>query len=169
MGGKKTCPVLVAAGFHHVKLSSKVCVKFHWLENAAQQQTRRPTESRWGPSGELNVSCCAKLQNNNSSSHCPQRKTESRGKQQQHCQRGSQCLIIMLRAWDRRFTTCSFIVYMLEFGCYGLSGTLTFFMSKLSSFYFVLSHIINLPAVKTGSISEAEWAKCISDWLADVM
>lgn len=115
LGGKKSCPVLVAADFRHVKLSSEVCVMFHWPTHAAQQQTRPLTESQWGPSGEVNVSCCAKLQKNNSSSHCPQRRTEGRGKQQQPCQQGSQCLIIMLRTWDGRITTCPFIVYMLGF------------------------------------------------------
>ncbi len=38
---KKSWPVLVAAGFHHVKLSSKVCVMFHRPAHAAQQQTRQ--------------------------------------------------------------------------------------------------------------------------------
>lgn len=91
----------------------RVCVMFHWPAHAAQQQTRRLTESRWGPSGELNVSCCAKLQKNNSSSRCPQRKTEGSGKQRQPCQRGSQCLIIMLSTRDAQITTCPFIVYIV--------------------------------------------------------
>lgn len=136
LGGGGSCPVLVAAGFRHVKLSSEVCVMFHWPARAAQQQTRRLTESRWGPSGELNVSCCAKLQKNNSSSRCPRRKTEGRGKQRQPCQGGSQFLIIMLRTWDGQITTCPFIVYTLGFGRHGCLARWLCFCVKVKSNLF---------------------------------
>lgn len=101
------------------------------------------------------MSCCAKLQKNNSSSHCPQRKTEGRGKQQQPCQRGSQCLIIMLTTWDGRITTCPFIVYMLGFGRQGCLAHWLFLCQSRVQFIWLC--IINLPAVKTSSTTEAEW------------
>lgn len=132
---KKSCPVLVAAGFRHMKLSSEVCVMFHWPTHAAQQQTRRLTESRWGPSGELNMSCCAKPQKNNSSSCCPLRKTEGRGKQRQPCQHCSHHIIIMLRTWDGRITTCPPIVWILGFG----QRTDYLFVLKSTHIYLVLS------------------------------
>ena len=88
------------------------------VSHAAQQQTGGLSESWRRPSGKLNVSCCAKLLKNNSSSCCPQRKTEGSGNQRQPCQWGSQCLIIMLSAWDGRITTCLFIVCMLGFCWY---------------------------------------------------
>lgn len=131
----------------------KVCVMFHWPTNAAQQQTRRLTESRWGPSGELYVSCCAKLQKNNSSSCCPQRKTEGSGKQRQPCQQGPQCLIIMLNTRDRRITTCPFTVCMLRFGRHNPLAPWPWFCFSRGRGQFIwrCRCIINLPAVNNGS------------------
>lgn len=166
---KKKSWWLVAAGFHHVKLSPNVCVMFHWPAHAAQQQTRRLTESRWGPSGELNVSCCAKLQKNNSSSRCPQRKTEGSGKPRQPCQRGSQCLIIMLSARDGRITTCPFIVYMLGFSRHGrLAHWLWFcFKVEVNLFGFAVASLISQQSTLAPPQRQSG-EHLFSDWLAGV-
>lgn len=66
---KRIMSSVVTAGFCHTKINSEVCMTFYWPTHAAQQQT---TESWRGPSGELNVSCCANHQENNSSSRCTQ-------------------------------------------------------------------------------------------------
>lgn len=130
---------------------------FHWPAQAARQQTRRLTESWWGPSGELNVSCCAKLQKNNSSSSCPQRKTEGSGKQRQPCQQGPQCLIIMLSTRDGRFTTCPLIVCALGYSrCGRLTHWLQFLFQSQGQFMWLCGCIINLPAVNAGSSTEAK-------------
>lgn len=156
----------LAAGFHYVKLSFKVCVMFHWPTNAAQQQTRRLTESRLGPSGELYVSCCAKLQKNNSSSCCPQRKTEGSGKQQQPCQQGPQCLIIMLNTRDGRITTCPFTVYMPRFGRHSPLAPWPWFCFKAEVNVFGVAVVSLISQQSTMAPPQRQCRAHFSFWLA---
>lgn len=154
--------------FHRVKPSSTAVMMFHWPVQAAQQQTRRLTESWWGPSGELNVSCCAKLQKNNSSSSCPQRKTEGSGKQRQPCQQGPQCLIIMLSTRDGRFTTCPLIVCALGYSrCGRLTRRLRFcFRVRVNLCGFAVASLISQQSTLAPAQRQSEICPfCLSEFI----
>lgn len=118
------------------------------------------------------MSCCAKRQKNNSSSSCPQRKTEGSGKQRQPCQAGPQSLIIMLSTRDGRFTTCPLIVCALGCSrCGRLTHGLHFcFRVREGQFMWLRSGIINLPAVNSGSGTEAKQSVALlSVWLQYIL